>query len=412
MKRRKKRRLMASCLFNLALTMALLCASLAQSTTPARHNEQRESQTLAHLTRARQAMANRQLDLAGNEYTSILSWDPGNVEARGDLGVVQYLQGHYDEARQNLLQALKRQPSLWKAQAILGLCEQALGQPEVARPLLEKSFPHLQDAKVQVLAGLALAELEYHRRDYKKTLSVLDTLQQRDPANVNVLYAVYRIHADLATQARNSLALVAPDSARMHQLLAQHLVNEGDAKAAVEQYREALRVDPRLPGVHFELGEALLQVSAAEPGQQEAQKEFEAALALNPEDVKSECRLGDLLSLHGDQRAALDHYTHAVMVDPNEPEAQAGLGKVLLALSQPEQALAHLLDAERLDPLNAGIHYRLSQTYRVLGRMPEAEKEVARFQELRKAEDRLHSAYSQVYKDSSSSETLNPDIPH
>ena len=188
--------------------------------------------------------------------------------------------------------------------------------------------------------------------------------------------------------------------------------NLSEKPAAVEQYREALRVDPRLPGVHFELGEALLQVSAAEPGQQEAQKEFEAALALNPEDVKSECRLGDLLSLHGDQRAALDHYTHAVMVDPNEPEAQAGLGKVLIALSQPEQALAHLLDAERLDPLNAGIHYRLSQTYRVLGRMPEAEKEVARFQERRKAEDRLHLAYSQVYKDSSSSETLNPDIPH
>ena len=221
----------------------------------------------------------------------------------------------------------------------------------------------------------------------------------------------YRVHTDLATQARNNLALVAPDSARMHQLLAQHLVNEGDSKGAVDQYREALRIDPHLPGIHFELGEALLQDSAAELAQQDAQREFETALALNPRDVKSECRLGGLLSLHGDQSAALDHYAHAAALDPSEAEAQTGLGKVLLSMGQPGQALPYLLDAVRLDPLNAAVHYRLSQAYRRLERKLDAEKEVAKFQELRKAEDRLRSAYSPVYKNSSSFQALNPDIP-
>jgi tetratricopeptide (TPR) repeat protein len=365
----------------------------------------------AHLARAQQALADKQPDLAVRELNAVLVVDPRNVEARGNLGVVQFLQGKYADASQNLRQALRLQPSLWKAQAILGLCDKAQGRFDSARTLLDKSFSHLQDPKLQMRAGMALAELDYQQRDLEKTLGVLSVLQKLDPTNADVLYVVYRVHTDLATQARDNLALVAPNSARMHQLLAQHLVTEGDAKGAVEQYGEALRIDPRLPGAHFELGEAMLQVSTSEQAQQDAQREFEVALALNPGDAKSECRLGALFSLRGDTDAALRHYSHAADLDPKESEAQIGLGKVLMSIGQPEKALEHLLDAVRVDPLNARAHYRLSQAYRQLGRASDAEKEIATFQELRKAGDRLRSAYAQVYKESGSSQALNPDIP-
>jgi tetratricopeptide (TPR) repeat protein len=379
----------------------------AQKAASAAQREVRE-----HIARAQQALADKQLDSAIRELNAVLALDPKNVEARGNLGVVQFLEGKYAEASQNLRAALRLQPSLWKAQAILGLCEKVQGRFDSAKTLLEKSVPHLQqDPRLQVRAGMALVELDYQRRDLEKALGVLSMLQNTDPTNADVLYVVYRIHTDLATQARHTLAMVAPDSARMHQLLAQHLINEGDAKNAVVQYREALRIDSHLPGVHFELGEAILMDSGAAQGQQEAQKEFEAAIAANPGDAKSECRLGALFNLRGDTESARKHYLRAAELDPNESEAQVGLGKILMSTGHPEEALPHLLTAVRVDPTNAPARYRLSQLYRQLERPSDAEREMGTFQELRRVEDRLRSAYAQLYKESGSSQVLNPDIP-
>jgi tetratricopeptide (TPR) repeat protein len=378
----------------------------AQKAVSAPQREIRE-----HLARAQQAMADKQLDSALHEFTAILALDPNNVEAKGDLGVVQYLEGNYAEASQNLRAALRLQPALWKAQAILGLCERAQGRFDSARTLLAKSFPHLQDPKLQIRAGMALAELDYQWRDLEKASAVLAVLQKLDPANVDVLYVIYRVHTDLATQARDNLALIAPNSARMHQVLAQHLFTEGDAKGAVAQYREAVRIDPHLPGAHFELGEAILKDSMSEGSQQNAQKEFETALAINPSDAKAEAQLGALFSLHGDVAAALSHYQRAAELSPDDPEAQVGLGKVLMSTGEPEKALQHLLAAVRIDPTNAQAHYRLAQLYRQLARASDAEREMGTFLELRQGEERLRSAYSQIYRQSGNSQALNPDIP-
>jgi tetratricopeptide (TPR) repeat protein len=378
----------------------------AQKSSSVAQNEIRE-----HFARAQQAMEEKRLDTAFREFSAIVELDPKNVEARGDLGIVQFLQGKYAEASQNLQEALRFQPSLWKAQAILGLCEKALGRFDSAKTLLETSFPHLQDPKLQIRAGMALAELDYQHRELENTSAVLAVLQKLDPANVDVLYVVYRVHTDLATQARDSLALIAPNSARMHQLLAQHLVTEGDAKGAVAQYREAVSIDPRLPGAHFELGEAILQESMSEQSQQEAQKEFETALAINSGDAKAQCQLGALSSLHGEVDAALSHYERAAELAPDDPEVQVGLGKVLLSSGQIAKALEHLRHAVAVDPLDAQAHYRLSQAYRQLGRISEADREVATFKQLREAKERLRSAYVHIYKESGNSQALNPDIP-
>ena len=364
-----------------------------------------------HLAEAQQAMAAKQFDVASRELNAVLKIEPGNVEARANLGVVQFLQGEFAEAGQSLRTALRLQPSLWKAQAILGLCERFQGRPDAALPMLERSFPHLQEPTWQSRVGMTLVELLYQRHDLDKALEVLRALEKRNPRDVDVLYVNYRIHTDLASESRDKLALIAPDSARMHQLLAQHLVSAGNIKEAAAQYREALRIDPRLPGAHFELGEAILEDSTSDEGQREAQKEFETALALNPSDARSECRLGALSSLRGDAGAAMQHFSRAAELDPHDAEAHVGLGKVLASTGQVEKALDHLLTAVRLDPLNAQAHFRLSQLYRRMGRGSDAEQERARFEDLHNARDRLRSAYWQVYKKPGASRVLDPDVP-
>ncbi len=394
----------------------LLASLVVLSSTLASPAEMKEpapqGQVQARLAHAHLALAQKQFDVAIGDLNAVLALDPNNIEATSNLGVIQFLQGNYLEASDHLRAALRLRPSLWKAQAILGLCEKAQGKFDSAISALEQSVPHLQqDPKLQVRAGMALVELDYQRQDLDKALSVLNLLQTADPANADVLYVLYRIHSDLAAQARDKVAMIAPDSARMHQILAQHLVNEADIRGAISQYREVLRIDPNVPGIHFELGEAILQDSPTQ-GRQEARQEFEAALKANPRDEKSECMLGGVELLAGNLDQALQHYARAISLNSQDPEAHVGLAKILASTGDHEKALEHLQTAIQLEPTNAVAHYRLAQEQRRLGHSAEAEQEMAAFQKLKAAKDRLRAAYAQIYKkEDRTSQILDPDLP-
>jgi tetratricopeptide (TPR) repeat protein len=365
----------------------------------------------SHFERAQLALRANKPDVAVTEFRDVLTLDPNNVEARANLGVIAFVQGDYVKAGEEFRQALKLQPSLWKAQALLGMCEKRLGKFGSAQTLLEKSFPHLQDPKLRTQAGMDLVELDCQSGDTARTIEVLHALEQLSPTDVDVQYAAYRIFSGLAEHAQDKIALINPDSVRMRQIMAQHLVNEGDLPGAIAQYRKALGLDPSLSGAHFELGEAILQNSKSKPDIEQSQKEFEAALALNPYDSKSECWLGKIYVLKQDLKIALEHYSRALALNPNDVDAHIGVAKVLAAAGQPEGALGHLLEAIQLDPLNVVAHYRLSAVYRQLGRTSDASRELVTFKEVQERKKRIIASYQQMHESPASSQVMDPDIP-
>jgi len=385
--------------------LALPVISFSQNATRTRQ------EIKLHFERAEAALKANSPDVAVNEFLAVLSLDPNNAEARANLGVIAFVQGDYTKARENLSQALKLQPSLWKAEALLGMCERRMGRLQSAQVHLAKAFPHLQDPKLRTQAGMDLVELDYRNGDMASTVEVLSALEQLDPTNVDVLYVAYRTFSALADHALDSIALTSPDSARMHQIMAQHLVNEGDLQGAVAQYQMALGLDSSLTGAHFELGEAILQNSKSEPAREQAQKEFEAALALNPYDSKAEVWLGIVYALDKDLKTALKHYERALELDPDDIDAHTGLAKLLMAMGETEKARDQLAEAIHLDPLDAVAHYRLFTLYRQLGRTSDARQELATFNEIQNHKKRITAVYQQMRKAPASSQVMNPDIP-
>ena len=203
-----------------------------------------------------------------------MALDPRNTEAYANLGVIAFLQRDYRSASEDFRKALAIDPSLTKTQALLGISRRRLGDPS-ARALLEKSFPKLKDKKLRLQVGMELAGIYDEQGDPGATATVMRTLVDLDPDNVDVLFMAQRFYTELADDTLNKLAVLAPGSARMQQAIAEHLVNGGDLKDAIEHYRKALQIDPRLPGVHFELGEAILQSAPGDAtAQAEAQKEL------------------------------------------------------------------------------------------------------------------------------------------
>jgi tetratricopeptide (TPR) repeat protein len=264
---------------------------------------------------------------------------------------------------------------------------------------LEKSFPALSDKNLQIQTGLELANIYYQQGSLDRAASVMRSLVDVDPDNIEILYMAQRVYSDLADDTLNKLAMLAPGSARMQQVIAERLINGGDLKGATEHYRKALEIDPHLPGVHYELAEAILEGAPGDSrAEAAAEQELETAVKLDGDSSKTECEFGKIAFLRSDSVSAYAHYSRALALNPGDAEAQVGLGRVLAATGKPEDAAKYLRMAIQSDPLNDEAHFRLASVCKRLQLKDESEKELRLFQEIKDARERLSGLYWQMNK--------------
>ena len=391
------------------LILALTILAFALPVTSQQAGASRAPGIHDHLRKAAEYLKAKDPNSAVKELEAVLALDPKNAEANANLGVVAFLQSDYRRASLYLRIALATDPSLTKTQALLGICERKLGQPS-AQALLEKSFPRVKEKDLRIRVGKELANIYTQQGNLDRTASVMRSLVDLDPDNVDILYMAQRVYADLADDTLNKLAILAPGSARMQQAIAERLVNEGDLKGAAEHFRKALEMDPRLPGVHYELAEAILGPAPSDPKvQDEAGKELEAAVKFDGDSAKVECGFARIAEKRSDLGSAYTHYSRAFSLNPGEPEAQIGLGRLLAGMDKPQEAVTYLRMAVQSDPLNEQAHYRLATECRILRLKDESEKELRLFREIKQAKENLKVLYRQMNKKPPKQEDPIPD---
>jgi Tfp pilus assembly protein PilF len=371
---------------------ALLCLvtpSFCQSSSAAK------SQLALHSRLAQQYLEQRRPDLAIPELEKVVALDPGNVDARGNLGVLLFFHGDYKGAVPQLRAAMKMKPDLWKIQGLLGLAEDQLHDSDAGRLDLEAAFPHLTDQQFQLQVGNALIEDYTASGDLDKAATVVSDLLASRPTDPSLLYMSYRLYSDLAGRAMLTLALSDPNSAEMHQVMARELARHGDDAAAMDNYREALKLNPQLPGLHTELGD-LLYHSPDQKLKATAQSEFEAALAVNPHDERAEVSLGIIAAKNADLKTAFADDSRAVELNPGDSDARVELARVLQLMNENDQAREMLESAIKLDPTNYIAHYRLATLYRKAGKPDEAKEQVAQYLKYKQMKDKLEKIFEDM----------------
>jgi tetratricopeptide (TPR) repeat protein len=370
--------------------------------------ETRGQQIESHRQKAAEALQSNRPDLAAAEFRAILAIDPNNVDAHGNLGAVLFFQGAYSEAVPELKAALRLRPGLWKTQALLGIGEKRIGKIAEAHRDLEKAFPNVSEPKIRTQTGMELIELYSSTGELEKAATVVGTLRRLEPTDGTILYTAYRVYSDLADESLLSLSVVDPNSARMHQAMAHELAKRGNTAEAIENYRTALKLDPQLPGIHFELAE-MLNTLGTSASTQEAESEYKAALLANPRDEQSERRLGDIALQANDLQKAEEHYSRALELQPNDPDANVGLAKVCMSRNDPQKAEVLLRHALDLDPTNATAHYRLGTVYRQTGRTADAKRELEDYQKYRKMKEKLRDVYRDLHREPVKDESDDPN---
>jgi tetratricopeptide (TPR) repeat protein len=371
-----------------------------------------------HARRANEFLKANQPAKAIPEFAAIVAAQPDNLDAQANLGVLLYFQARYSDALEHLRKAIQINPNLAKIQGLLGLCEYQLGQLDAARTDLSAALGNLPDAKFRKEVGLTLIEVETAQQDLAAATVTIGKLRDQAPTDPEILYAAYRLHNDLAGEALLSLSLAAPQSGQMQQAIAHELERIRDLPGAIAAFRKAIAVDPNLPGIHFELAEAL-HGSDSQADRAEAEHEYTIALEKNPHEVQAAVRLGDMQADRGDIESATKLYERVLSQQPKNADAALGLARVYSEKNENEKALPLLQQVLIEDPTNMLAHFRLSALYRKMHRPDDAKRELAEYQKYKEIKEGLRQVYGTMRiqaphnaADDESHEPSSPTVPH
>ncbi|HEV2326226.1 MAG TPA: tetratricopeptide repeat protein [Terracidiphilus sp.] len=375
--------------------LSLLLIPVFCISTLAQAPQDTQSQIAEHSRLAEQYLQEKRPDLAIPEFQKVVALDPNNVDARGNLGVLLFFRGNYKDAVPQLRTVVKLQPELWKLQALLGLGEGRLGDSAASQTDLEAAFPHLMGEKIQREVGEALIGDYTAKEELEKAAAVVSTLLAADSTDKSLLYMSYRIYSDLAGRSMLTLALVAPESAEMHQVMARELARQNHNAEAIANYRAAIKLNPKLAGLYTELGDLLLN-SEDMAQQAEAGDEFKAALALNPNDERAELELGMVEARKGNIKAAYADYSRAIELNPNDGDACTEMAMTLMTMNQTEKAQQMFERAVQIDPTNDVAHYRLATLYRKAGKIDAAKEQVQLYLKYKQMKDKMEKIFDDM----------------
>jgi len=143
-----------------------------------------------------------------------------------------------------------------------------------------------------------------------------------------------------------------------------------DFPAAEANFRQLLAGNPADAEVHAALGAVL----AAMARDAEAQRELEAALALDPKNFDALYNLGSIEADRENSARAIDLLEQALK-QKDDFDARQLLAAVYAQSGQLADALREFQAAQELRPNDAGSHLALARVYAQMGEIPKAIRE-------------------------------------
>ena len=175
------------------------------------------------------------------------------------------------------------------------------------------------------------------------------------------------MYADVGTLWQVTIARN-PGCSMAYNNLGLALAGDGQIDAAIDQYREALEIEPRFVAAHNNLGIALLQSGRLD----EAVSHFREALEIEPGGIESHNNLGMALRKAGRMDEALAQYGAALRIKPGDFATNYNFGNALLQAGRVDEAIGRFEKALEASPDSADAHNNLGNAFRRAGRIGEA----------------------------------------
>lgn len=327
------------------------------------------------------------IDEAEAAWRSVLQTHPSDAEACAHLGLLEARQQHYKQAVPLYRKALALNPQMPGLRLNLGLALFKAGDLKQAAlvftALLRTEPPSSPEAqRLTALIGIA----DYGVGDYAAAVPHLKAAALNEPQNLQ--YRLLLAHSCLSSRqfqcvldTYKEILTLNAESAEADMLAGEALDEMRNHNGAIEQFRAAVKADPREPNVHFGLGYLLWTQNQFE----EASKEFQAELENVPGNAQAMALLADCYMQLNRADEAGPLLQQALKIDPNLPHAHLDMGILDADGGKREDAIRELKIAARLSPEDPNPHWRLARLYQAMGKKQEAQAEFQKTSSLHKA---------------------------
>jgi tetratricopeptide (TPR) repeat protein len=207
-------------------------------------------------------------------------------------------------------------------------------------------------------------------------VTALFLLNREFPHDPEVLYITTHYYGELASRASEELAATAPSSYQALELEAEAMESQSRWEDAAAEYKKILAQNPNVPGIHYRLGRVALSKAESPANSEEAKKEFEQELQIDPNNAAAEFSLGEIGRRGGQWSEAIPHFTKASKLDPGFAEAFLALGMSLNSTERYSEAVGALERYVKMVPNDPAGHYQLSIAYARTGRREDAARQM------------------------------------
>jgi tetratricopeptide (TPR) repeat protein len=326
---------------------------------------------------------------AEDAWQRILKAQPADAEAYAHLGFLESHQEHYSDAIRYYRRAAALNPSMPGLELNLGLALFKAGElkqaAHVFEPLYRKAAADSEEAqRLRLLLGMSY----YGAAEYGAAVPYLRDAVGRDAQNLP--YRLVLAHSCLWSKqyqcvldVYHQILTLNAESAEADMLAGEAYDEMLDHADAIQQFRNAVKADPREPGVHFGLGYLLWCQSQFDEAAQQFQLETENA----PNDAAS-------VAYWADSEVRLEHpdvarplLQKALQLNSRQELPWLDLGIVDATAGHNEDALREFKTAVRLAPGDVQPHWRLARLYQSMGNKVAANAEFVQTRNMTKAAD-------------------------
>ncbi|HXB59113.1 MAG TPA: tetratricopeptide repeat protein [Candidatus Acidoferrales bacterium] len=168
---------------------------------------------------------------------------------------------------------------------------------------------------------------------------------------------------------RHALACT-PDNVWSRSNYGDALSSDGRTDDAIQQYQQAIKLDPSYSQAHYNLGNALIKNGAVD----EAIVQYQEALKLDrgAATAQDHNNLGMALLQKGQLDEAINHFQLAITNDPEYAETYFNLGTALLQKGQVDEAINQLQNAIEKNPDSTQTRNNFGMALFFKGRIPDA----------------------------------------